>query len=116
FSQCLAALKNGCHVFCEKPMAETLAEADDIISAAETAKRHVVVNSQFPFMKIHAAAKTYLGRPDFGRLLFLHASQTFRPTPATALLSFPFRKRRQGRMARWQSFADSCQRRDQSIC
>ena len=81
--QCLAALENGCHVFCEKPMVETLAEADEIISAAETAKRHVVVNSQFPFMKIHAAAKAYLGRPDFGRLLFLHASQTFRPTPAT---------------------------------
>ena len=83
FSQCLAALKKGCHVFCEKPMVETLAEADDIISAAETAKRQVVVNSQFPFMKIHAAAKAYLRRPDFGRLLFLHASQTFRPTPAT---------------------------------
>jgi predicted dehydrogenase len=83
FSQCLAALKNGCHVFCEKPMVETLAEADDIISAAEKARRRVVVNSQFPFMKIHAAAKAHLGRPDFGRLLFLHASQTFRPTPAT---------------------------------
>jgi predicted dehydrogenase len=81
--QCLAALERGCHVFCEKPMVETLAEADEIISAAENAKRHVVVNSQFPFMKIHAAAKAYLGRPDFGRLLFLHASQTFRPTPAT---------------------------------
>ena len=81
--QCLAALENGCHVFCEKPMTETLAEADEIISAAERARRHVVVNSQFPFMKIHAAAKAYLGRPDFGRLLFLHASQTFRPTPAT---------------------------------
>lgn len=81
--QCLAALENGCHAFCEKPMVETLAEADEIISAAEKAKRHVVVNSQFPFMKIHATAKAYLGRPDFGRLLFLHASQTFRPTPAT---------------------------------
>ena len=81
--QCLAALKNGCHVFCEKPMVETLSEADEIISAAETAKRHVVVNSQFPLMKIHAAAKAYVGKPDFGRLLFLHASQTFRPTPLT---------------------------------
>ncbi len=82
-SQCLTAIKMGSHVFCEKPMAETLAEADEIISAAETARRHVVVNSQFPFMKIHAAAKSCIGRPDFGRLLFLHASQTFCPTPAT---------------------------------
>lgn len=81
--QCLAALEHGCHVFCEKPMVETLPQADEIISAAERARRHVVVNSQFPFMKIHSAAKAHLGRPDFGRLLFLHASQTFRPTPAT---------------------------------
>ena len=81
--QCLAALEHGCHVFCEKPMVETLAEADEIISAAEKTKRHVVVNSQFPFMTIHAAAQAHIGKPDFGRLLFLHASQTFRPTPAT---------------------------------
>ena len=84
-SQCIAALKNGCHVFCEKPMAETLDAANEIISAAETAKRHVVVNSQFPFMKIHTAAKAHFGQPDFGRLLFLHASQTFRPTSATEM-------------------------------
>lgn len=81
--QCLAALKHGCHVFCEKPMVETLAEADEIIASAEAAGRSVVVNSQFPFMKIHTAAKACLGKPDFGRLLFLHASQTFRPTPLT---------------------------------
>jgi D-apiose dehydrogenase len=82
-SQCLTALRHGCHVFCEKPMVETLVEADEIIAAAEAAKRYVVVNSQFPYMKIHAAAKAYLGKPDFGRLLFLHASQTFRPTSFT---------------------------------
>ena len=81
--QCLEALAHRCHVFCEKPMVETLPEADEIISAAETAQCHVVVNSQFPFMKIHAAAKACLGKPDFGRLLFLHASQTFRPTRET---------------------------------
>ena len=80
---CLTGLKNGCHVFCEKPMVETLAEADEIIAAAEAANRHVVVNSQFPYMKIHAAAKACFGEPDFGGLLFLHASQTFRPTTAT---------------------------------
>src|SRR5258708_23171198 len=51
--QCLAALERGCHVFCEKPMVETLAEADEIISAAERASRHVVVNSQFPLLQIH---------------------------------------------------------------
>jgi len=81
--QCLEALRQGCHVFCEKPMVESLPQADEIISAAERARRHVAVNSQFPYMKIHTAAKAHLSRPDFGRLLFLHASQTFQPTPAT---------------------------------
>ncbi len=81
--QCVTALERGCHVFCEKPMAETLADADQIIASGEAANRHVVVNSQFPFMRIHMAAKAYLGRPDFGRLLFLHASQTFRPNAET---------------------------------
>ncbi len=81
--QCLQALDHGCHVFCEKPMAESLAEADEIIAAASAAQRHVVVNSQFPYMRIHTAAKEYIGRPDFGRLLYLHATQTFRPTAQT---------------------------------
>lgn len=81
--QCLAALRQGCHVFCEKPLVETLAEADEIIAAAAAAQRQVVVNSQFPFMQIHLAAKARIGQPDFGRLLFLHATQTFRPTPQT---------------------------------
>src|ERR1700736_1349795 len=95
-AQSLAALKHDCHVFCEKPMVETLAEADEIISAAESARRHVVVNSQFPFMKIHAAAKACLGKPDFGRLLFLHASQTFRPTRETEAVWRGEMKRRIG--------------------
>jgi predicted dehydrogenase len=82
-SQCLEALESGSHVFCEKPMVESLKEADDIIAAAETAGRHVVVNSQFPYMRIHAAARQSIGQPDFGRLFYLHASQTFRPTRQT---------------------------------
>ena len=81
--QCLAALDCGCHVFCEKPMVETLEQADELIRAAEEAGRQIVVNSQFPAMRIHTAAKECIGRPDFGRLLYLHASQTFRPTAQT---------------------------------
>ncbi len=81
--QCLTALRAGCHVFCEKPLAESLDEADVIITAAAAAGRQVVVNSQFPYMQIHLAAKARIGQPDFGRLLYLHATQTFRPTPQT---------------------------------
>jgi predicted dehydrogenase len=81
--QCLTALNKGCHVFCEKPMVETLESADEVIQAATSVGRHIVVNSQFPYMKIHSAAKECIGSPEFGRLLYLHASQTFRPTELT---------------------------------
>lgn len=77
------ALSQGCHVFCEKPLANNLRDVDDLIARAEAGNRFLVVNSEFPFMRIHMAAKALIGSPRFGRLLFLHASQTFHPTAET---------------------------------
>lgn len=77
------ALDAGCHVFLEKPLATTLAEADAIIAAASRTGRQVVVNNQFPWMRIHAAARALIGTPEFGRLLYLHAWHTMLPTPQT---------------------------------
>lgn len=77
------ALAAGAHVFCEKPLANSLEEADAIIAAARTAGRVVAVNSEFPFMPIHAAAKAEIGSERFGRLLFVEARQTFMVTGAT---------------------------------
>ncbi len=79
----LLALRSGCHVFCEKPLAENLHQADEIIEASEKAGRRVAVNNQFPCMKIYSAAKRLVGSPNFGRLLFLQACQTFRPSEMT---------------------------------
>lgn len=79
----LAALNSGCHVFCEKPLAENLIQVDEIVQTAERCKRTVVVNSQFPCMNIYATSKKMIGSPEFGRLLFLHARQTFFPTEKT---------------------------------
>ena len=81
--QTVMALEAGCHVFCEKPLADDLAQADEMIEASERAKRIVVVNSQFPCMQIHRAAKAMIGAREFGRLLFLHARQKMRPTEKT---------------------------------
>lgn len=77
------ALKAGCYVFCEKPLADNLEQADEIIEASKKNGKLVVVNNQFPYMKIHTAAKRLVGSPEFGRLLYLHAWQTFLPTEAT---------------------------------
>ncbi|MGI9036149.1 MAG: Gfo/Idh/MocA family protein [Pyrinomonadaceae bacterium] len=81
--QTLLALKHNAHVFCEKPLAENLVGATEIIRAAEFANRFVVVNSQFPYMNIHRAAKRMIGSPEFGRLLFLQAWQIFHPSHNT---------------------------------
>jgi predicted dehydrogenase len=83
YEQVLLALGYGCHVFCEKPVTETLEQVDQLIGAAQRAGRQVVVNNQFPYMKIHQAAKRFIGSEEFGELLYLHAWQTFRPTDAT---------------------------------
>lgn len=82
--QTLLALEHGCHVFCEKPLADTMAHADEIIGAADRAGRQVAVNTQFPHMAIHAAAKAQIGTAAFGRLLFLHAWQACRPSAASS--------------------------------
>ena len=75
----LLALRAGAHVFCEKPLAETLADADAMIAAARVAGRELVVNNQFPYMACHHAARQEIGQPSFGRLLFMHAWHTMRP-------------------------------------
>ncbi len=81
--QSLMALENGCHVFCEKPLAESLRDADKLVDSAAKADRHVVVNNQFPYMNIHLAAKELIGKPEFGKLLFLQAWQVFHPDEIT---------------------------------
>ncbi len=78
-----AALKAGAHVFCEKPLANSVEEADEIAAAATAAKRQVCVNSEFPFMPTHLAAAREIGSKRFGRLLFVEAHQTFVVTPET---------------------------------
>lgn len=53
----LLALAYGCHIFCEKPLAASVAEADTIIAAAARAERLVVVNNQYRQMAIYRAAR-----------------------------------------------------------
>ena len=79
----LAAFEGGAHVFCEKPLASSVDEADIMAAAAEKAGRQVSVNSEFPFMAMHLAAAKEIGSERFGRLLFVEAHQTFVVTEDT---------------------------------
>ncbi|MGI8495684.1 MAG: Gfo/Idh/MocA family protein, partial [Pyrinomonadaceae bacterium] len=81
--QTLLVLEHHAHVFCEKPLAEDLTGAARIIQSAERKNKFVVVNSQFPFMNIHRAAKQMIDSAEFGRLLFLQVWQIFHPSHNT---------------------------------
>lgn len=77
------ALAAGLPVFCEKPAAMSLAEADGMLVAAESSGKTLAINGQFPDMTIHEAARTEVKSPRFGRLLFVQGNQAFRTTDAT---------------------------------
>lgn len=77
------ALAAGCHVFCEKPLAESMEDADAIVRAAAASGMQVAVNNEFPAMRAHRAAKRAIGTPEFGKLLYLHGWHTNRPTTTT---------------------------------
>jgi predicted dehydrogenase len=78
-----AALEAGCHVFCEKPLAATIAEANALAEIANRCGQLVAVNSEFPYMAIHSAARDEIGSDRFGRLLFADIRQSFVVTPDT---------------------------------
>lgn len=79
----VAALEAGVHVFCEKPLASSIEEADAVAVAAAAAGRKVCINSEFPFMPTHLAAAREIGSERFGRLLFAELHQTFVVTDET---------------------------------
>ena len=79
----VAALEAGAHVFCEKPLAATMAEAELLKGVANRCDRFVAINSEFPYMPVHAAARDEIGSERFGRLLFVDIRQSFVVTAET---------------------------------
>lgn len=73
----IAALKAGCHVLCEKPMAVTLKEADRMIAAASDARKKLMVGFTHRFFAgprrcKELLAKKALGKPFMIRVRFAH--------------------------------------------
>ncbi len=52
-----AAIEAGCHVFCEKPLAETVAEAQSIVDAARAKKRKLVIGY---ILRVHPAWQKFI--------------------------------------------------------
>jgi len=62
----LGALEAGCHVFVEKPLANSVAECDDLIRAAELADRTLAVGHTFLFSPGVTSLKSTINDPGFG--------------------------------------------------
>jgi predicted dehydrogenase len=67
---CIEALEAGTHVFCEKPFANTVAEADRVLDVAASAGRRIAVNHEFREMPIFKALPRHIGTEAHGRLVF----------------------------------------------
>jgi predicted dehydrogenase len=52
-----AALDAGCHVFCEKPLAETVAEAQSLVDAATAKRRKLVIGY---ILRVHPAWQKFI--------------------------------------------------------
>ena len=72
---CLRALSAGCHVFCEKPLAQSVPEADAILQAARRAGRLVAVNHEFREHPVFRALRDEVASGRHGRLAFCQAWQ-----------------------------------------
>lgn len=69
----LAALKAGKHVFCEKPMASTLADCRKIVAAAEKAPGFFMVGHICRFNPRYAMAKRAIDEGRIGKIISLSA-------------------------------------------
>ncbi len=65
----VAALRAGKHVFCEKPIALKTADADRMLSAAESAKRLLLVGHVLPFFPEYRFVYQTVVTGKYGRLL-----------------------------------------------
>jgi len=74
-SLAIAALKAGCHVLCEKPMAMNAQEAQEMLDAAKKAGKRIMINFSFRFTEQSFALKKQvdtgiLGDVYFGRTVW----------------------------------------------
>lgn len=78
---CLAALRAGAHVICEKPFVETVAQADEVIAAAAAAGKQVAVNHQYREKPVFRAVKERVGAAGVGEIVFCQIAQLMDVTP-----------------------------------
>ncbi|WP_210469812.1 Gfo/Idh/MocA family protein [Sporosarcina sp. 6E9] len=64
----IAALNAGCHVLCEKPMATSKEEAEDMIKAATEANKKLMIAHNQRFVPSHAKARQLIANGEIGKI------------------------------------------------
>jgi predicted dehydrogenase len=76
YSLTLAALEAGKHVLCEKPLATSTAECDELIMAAEYTGRILFVGHTFIFNPAVRMMRELITGGEIGRVLYCHTART----------------------------------------
>ena len=74
--QGLSAIRAGKHVFCEKPLARTVAECEELVAAAREARVKLGVNFMMRFHACHVKLREMVQAGDLGTLVFGRAELT----------------------------------------
>lgn len=67
----VAAAAAGVHVFCEKPLSLTLADADAMIEAADKGGTHLMVGQVLRFYPVHQLGKQLVDGGEIGDVVYL---------------------------------------------
>ncbi len=101
----IKALQAGKHVLCEKPMAITFEECEQMVAAADAAGRQLMIDQNQRFAKAHIRAKELLDAGRIGRVLtfrttFGHGGpETWSVDPGTGSWFFDPKRAAMGAMA-----------------
>ena len=101
----IAAMKAGKHVLCEKPMAITLEEAEEMVKVSEETGKYLMIGQNQRLTKAHILAKKLLASGEIGTVLtfrttFGHGGpETWSITPGKNTWFFDKKKAAMGAMA-----------------
>jgi predicted dehydrogenase len=84
FEQTMLAFEHSCHVLCEKPLVETLAEAIELVGQAERRRLHLMVGMNFRYLPVSQTIRRFIreqrfGPPGYGQFVYLRHRDGRRP-------------------------------------
>jgi len=79
-----ASFRKGCHVLCEKPLSEDLAESIDMVRQSDETGKYLMVGHNFRYLSSSQTlrrmlAEQALGKPGFGHFVYLRNRDGRRP-------------------------------------